>query len=100
MQTYEFALVLTEEAGKDEVSAKKLVTELLGKVKGKVKESKILGMRQLAYPIKKINRGWYGIFMVELEVESIPELDKLANLEEKILRHLLTRVESRLNRDK
>jgi len=93
MQTYEFALVLTEEAGKDEASAKKLVTELLDKVKGKVKESKVLGMRQLAYPIKKTNRGWYGIFMVELGVESISELDKLVKLEEKILRYLLTRVE-------
>jgi len=93
MQTYEFALVLTEEAGKDEASAKKLVTELLDKVKGKVKESKILGMRQLAYPIEKTNRGWYGIFMVELEVESISELDKLVKVEEKILRYLLTRVE-------
>jgi small subunit ribosomal protein S6 len=93
MQTYEFALVLTEEAGKDEASAKKLATELLDKVKGKVKESKVLGMRQLAYPIKKANRGWYGIFMVELEVESIAELDKLIKLEEKILRYLLTRAE-------
>jgi len=93
MQTYEFALVLTEEAGKNEASAKKLVTELLDKVKGKVKESKILGMRELAYPIKKANRGWYGIFLVEAPKEAGAELDKMIKLEEKILRYLLVRAE-------
>ena len=93
MQTYEFALVLTEEAGKNEASAKKLVTELLDKVKGKVKESKVLGMRELAYPIKKANYGWYGIFMVEMPKEAGAELDKIIKLEEKVIRYLLLRAE-------
>jgi len=93
MQTYEFALVLTEEAGKNEASAKKLVTEFLGKVKGKVKESNVWGMRELAYPIKKATKGWYGVFMVEMPKEAVSQLDRIIKLEEKVIRYLLVRAE-------
>lgn len=99
MRQYEFALVLTESAGKDESKIKKEISKLVEEVKGKVKDTKILGMRQLAYPIKKQDKGWYGIFMVELPEEAMAELDKQVRIKQDFLRYLLVRVESR-DRDK
>ena len=99
MRQYEFALVLKETAGKDEVKAKKIATDLVSSVKGKILKSNILGMRSLAYPIKKQTNGWYGVFVVELTEDSMEEFDKQIRLNEEILRYLLVRVESR-DRDK
>ncbi len=99
MRQYEFALVLKETAGKDEVKAKKIATDLVSSVKGKILKSNILGMRSLAYPIKKQTNGWYGVFVVELPEDSMEEFDKQIRLNEEILRYLLVRVESR-DRDK
>jgi len=50
-------------------------------------------MRQLAYPIRKKDKGWYGIFMVELPEEAMAELDKQVRLRQDFLRYLLVRVE-------
>lgn len=94
MKTYELALILTEQAGKDEVKAKKLVSDLISEVKGKVKKTNnILGIRDFAYPIKKLDRGWYGFFMVELPETSISSLDKNIKMKEEIIRYLLVRTE-------
>ncbi len=91
MKKYEFALVLQELTGKDESQAKKLVEKLVVEVKGKITESKVLGNKPLAYPIKKQTIGWYGIFVVELPEEGVSKLDQLVKLEEKILRYLIVR---------
>jgi len=91
MRTYEFSLVLNQEAGKDDKEKQLQVDELLKKVKAKIKSSKILGLRDLSYPIKKQDKGWYGIFVIELEEASVPELDKLATQSEIVLRYLLVR---------
>ena len=99
MRQYEFALVLKESAGKDEVKAKKIATDLVSSVKGKIIKSTTLGMRSLAYPIKKQTNGWYGIFVVELPEDLMPELDKQVRINESVIRYLLVRVEPR-DRDK
>jgi small subunit ribosomal protein S6 len=93
MRQYELALILREQAGKEEAEAKKLVDELLSQIKGKAKDTKILGIRDLAYPIKKVNRGWYGIFVVELPEDKVDELDKAIKLKKEIIRYLLVRVD-------
>lgn len=93
MNTYEMTLVLTEEAGKDEAKAKKLALKLVASVKGKVKDTKVIGLRDLAYPIKKAFKGWYGMFTVELPGKGISELEKLTKIDEKILRYLLVKLE-------
>lgn len=89
MKIYELTLVLTEEIGKDEAKQKKLVEKLLAEVKATVKEENILGVRDLAYAIKKQDKAWYGIFTIKIPKTNIPELDKLICLKEEILRHLL-----------
>ncbi|MEA3355574.1 MAG: 30S ribosomal protein S6 [Patescibacteria group bacterium] len=89
MKIYELTLVLTEEIGKDERKQKKLVEELLTEVKAKVKEKNVLGVRELAYKIKKQTKGWYGIFTIEMAETKIMELEKEIGLKEEILRYLI-----------
>jgi small subunit ribosomal protein S6 len=93
MKKYEFALVLTEEAGKDEAAAKKLAQEILSKVKAKVEETKYLGIRELAYPIKKRAKGAYAFLAVEMDEAAVKELDKILKLEDRVIRYLLVRAE-------
>ena len=93
MKKYELVLILTEEAGKNEALAQKLAKEIVSKVKGKIIDTKVLGVRDLAYPINKIVKGWYGFFVVELDDEVIPEMAKNIKLEEKVIRYLLVRAE-------
>jgi len=95
MRLYEFALVLTEEAGKDDKSYQKQISELLEGQKGIIKESKILGVKPLAYSIKGQVRGWYGVFKVELLEDKLDELEKQVKMNSNILRHLLIRAESK-----
>ena len=55
-----------------------------------VTESKELGQKQLAYPIKKHNTGYY--FLTNLEAKddkAINEFDRLALISEDIIRHLI-----------
>ena len=93
MRTYELAVVLTEEMGKDKAKAQKKLSALVVQVKGKITKTDVWGARDLAYPIKKQTRGWYAILLVELEQDKMGELEKLLKMDEKILRHLLVRVE-------
>jgi|APSaa5957512576_1039674.scaffolds.fasta_scaffold360146_1 ribosomal protein S6 len=89
MKKYEMTLVLTEEIGKDEGKQKKLVEELLSVAGASVKNTNILGARELAYPIKGLSRAWYGIFNIEMPAEKVAELDKAIQIKEEILRYLL-----------
>jgi small subunit ribosomal protein S6 len=91
MKNYEFALVLQESTGKDESKANKLVIDLASQVKGKIIETKVLGSRLLAYPIKKQTVGWYGFYVISLPEDGVTNLDQLVKIDEKILRYLIVR---------
>jgi small subunit ribosomal protein S6 len=93
MKKYELALILNLEAGEEEKKAKKFISEILSSVKGKLIETKILGVRELAYPIKKLSRGCYGFFMIEVAKEEVAELDKLLKAKKEVIRYLLLRVD-------
>lgn len=91
MRKYELALVLTTDAGKDEASATKILKTLLAKVGGKVVSHEILGVKDLAYPIRKVSQGWYGYYQVELDETKVGEVNKLLTIETPVLRYLLVK---------
>lgn len=82
MSNYELTLVVTEAAAKDPKKVQALVA-------GKVISSKVWGVRDLAYPIKKAKRGGYFLFEVELAKDQVAGLDKSLRQNEAVLRHLL-----------
>ena len=62
--------------------------------KAKILDSKEMGQRELAYEINKYKNGYYFYFLVEEEnAEAINEFDRLALINENIIRHLIVRVE-------
>ena len=71
-------------------SMKTLVTE-----KGaKVVDYKEMGQRELAYTIKNYKNGYYFLIVAETENdEAVKEFDRVALINEDIIRHLVVKVE-------
>lgn len=61
--------------------------------KAKLLEEKAMGQRELAYEIKKFKTGYYFLFVVETESIAVSEFDRIAKINENILRHLIIKVE-------
>lgn len=94
MNKYEIMFIvkpdLEETSIKNEAeSLKKVLTNL----EAKIVEEKTMGQRELAYEIKKYKNGYYFLFVVEGSHEAIKEFDRLAGINENILRHLIIRKE-------
>lgn len=94
MNKYEIMFIvkpdLEETSIKSEAeNLKKVLTNL----EAKIVEEKAMGQRELAYEIKKYKNGYYFLFVVEGSHEAIKEFDRLAGINENILRHLIIRKE-------
>ena len=48
------------------------------------------GVREFAYPIKKLTKGYYVILKVTAEPEGLKEFDRLAKLDNQVIRFLIT----------
>ena len=68
---------------------KKIITD----GKGKIVDTKEMGERKLAYPIKKELTGYYYVLKVEASKEVIAEFDRKALIDENILRHLIIKLD-------
>ncbi len=93
MRTYELVVIIYPEAEEEELTA---IMDKIGQVittnGGQVLETKVWGRRRLAYPIRKFREGYYVMMQVELEKNSIGELERNLKLTEEVIRHLLVRV--------
>lgn len=56
-------------------------------------EEKPLGQKELAYEINKFKTGYYYLFVVEAESKATKEFDRVARINESLLRHLVVKVE-------
>lgn len=90
---YELMLVLhpTVEAG-DEKTQDELVKKLLGGQELSLKKT-VLGKKELSYPILKQTEGLYVFVELEGAVINIGKIQAAARVQEKLLRHLLKRVD-------
>ena len=61
--------------------------------KSKVAEFKELGEKKLAYPIKKELNGYYYVMQVEATHDAIAEFNRKAQLDERVLRHLVIKLD-------
>jgi len=67
--------------------------KVLSDGKAKVIEEKAMGQRELAYEINKFNTGYYFLYIVEASKETQQEFNRVARLNENIIRHLIVKVE-------
>ena len=94
MTNYEIMFIVKpdlEEAAikKEAENLKKVLTDR----KSKINEEKAMGQRELAYEMNKYKNGYYFLYVVEATHEAISEFDRLARLNENILRHLVIKLD-------
>jgi len=70
-------------------SMKKVLTD----AKSNILEEKAMGQRELAYEIKKFSTGYYYLFVVEATKEAEQEFNRVARINENLLRHLIVKVD-------
>ena len=56
-------------------------------------EEKNMGQRELAYEVKKFKTGYYFLYIVEANSDVIDEFDRVVRINEKVIRHLIVKVE-------
>ena len=95
MKNYEIMFIVRPTLGEDDV--KKVVkgfADIIKKNGGKVTKEENMGQREFAYEIKDFKSGYYFVFEVEAKDDkAIKEFDRLALINNDIVRHLITKVE-------
>ena len=61
--------------------------------KAKLLEEKPLGQKELAYEINKFKTVYYYLYVVEADSAAVNEFDRVARINESLLRHLVVKVE-------
>lgn len=95
MRKYEIMYILRadldEEARKAEIEKlAKIITDNGGKVE---ETSEAMGMRELAFPIKKETKGYYVVVKTTMGNEAINEFNRLVLIDNSVLRHLIVKLE-------
>lgn len=94
MNKYEIMFVVRPDM--EETEIKKTAEEMkkvLTDAKAKVLDEKAMGQKELAYEIKKFNTGYYFLLTVEASKEAEQEFNRVARINESLLRHIVVRVE-------
>ena len=95
MKNYEIMFIVRPTLGEDDV--KKIIkdfSEIITKNGGKITKEENMGQREFAYEIKDFKSGYYYVFEVEAKDDkAIKEFDRLALINNDIVRHLITKVE-------
>ena len=94
MNKYEMMFIVRPDMEEAEIrktaeSMKKVLTD----ANAKVVDEKAMGQRELAYEIIKFTTGYYFLFVVEANSEAEKEFNRVARINESLLRHLIVRVE-------
>ena len=59
----------------------------------KIVSEKNMGRRELAYEVKGFKNGNYFLLVVEATPEAVKEFDRVANINEDVIRHIVVRVD-------
>ena len=96
MNKYEIMFIvksdLEEEARKNAV---KTLEKTLTDNNATITLSKELGQKEFAYEIKKMKSGYYYLYNIETSTDAaIREFDRVASIDENIVRHLVLKIEA------
>lgn len=94
MRKYEFMFIVNPSL--DEASIKNVANEMKNiiiKSDAKIIDEKDMGQKDLAYEINKHKKGYYFLYVIEASTEVMAEINRLANVNENVIRHLIVKVE-------
>ena len=93
MKNYEISFIVRPDLEKDAIEKlTKSYEKVLVNNKAKVLSSKELGQKELAYTIKNQKTGYYYLINVEANDAAINEFNRLATLDENVLRHIIIKL--------
>ena len=69
------------------------MNNVLEQQKAKIVSEKNMGRRELAYEVKGFKNGNYFLLVVEATPEAVKEFDRVANINEDIIRHIVVKVD-------
>lgn len=94
MSKYEIMFIVRPDMEENEIKATaEEMKKVLENGKAKFIEEKSIGQRELAYEVKKFKTGYYFLFVVETNSETVNEFDRVVRINEKVIRHLIVKVE-------
>jgi len=94
MKKYEITFIVRPDLGDEEINkTAEELKKLLKKEKATLISEKAEGQKELAYEIKKYTTGYYFFYEVEASNEAIFEFDRVAKINENLLRHLIIKVD-------
>lgn len=101
-RVYEVMYIAEPETADDTVTQlNEAIAKLVADSGGEVVKTDVMGVRKLAYPIKKKNEGYYVLFEIEGSGQEIAELERRMRVNDLIMRYLTVRVdEERKTADK
>lgn len=95
MRKYEIMFIVRPDL--EEAQINKIADDMksmLEEQNAKILDIKAMGQRELAYEVKKYQKGYYFLITVETETSAATnEFDRLALISEDIIRHLIVRVD-------
>lgn len=94
MNKYEITFIVKSDMEEAEI---KKTAEAMKKVltdkNAKILEEKVMGQRELAYEINKKKTGYYFLYVVEADSDTVKEFNRVSGINENLLRHLIVKVE-------
>ncbi len=101
MRRYELMLVLRPDTADDRVQQiLDRTTRGIAAGEGQIVKVSPWGRRRLAYPISSYREGSYFIVVFDSPSEAIDELERGLNITEEVMRHLVTRIERPVRRER
>lgn len=96
MKRYETMFIIKPTLVEEEIKQKiDFYKDVITKNGGSIETCLDMGMRNLAYEIKKHKRGYYFVIYFTTKPESILELERLYRINEDILRFIVIKYESK-----
>ncbi len=92
MANYEFMFIVNPALPEAEINdTVASIKDTLAKNSGKVEKEDIWGEKKLAYKIKGSDKGYYGLYDLELDGTKIKEINSTLNLNTNIWRYMFVR---------
>tara|TARA_A100001011_G_C13753880_1_gene612365 strand:- start:130 stop:435 length:306 start_codon:yes stop_codon:yes gene_type:complete len=92
MQNYELMLLINPNIGDAMDSLLESIKKIISDNKGELTDTKILGKRQLAYPINNINFANYVHLDLKVDKSTLKTLEEKFKFEQDVYRHLTVKI--------
>ena len=95
MNKYELIFIVKPDLEESQIKGvNDSVKAMLSEMKANILEEKEWGQKELAYEINKYKTGYYFYYLIEeKDTKAVKEFDRVALINENIIRHLVVKVE-------